>query len=46
LARRAGAGTFRWKPVTFKGNGLSVEFADSGWASIRGAIYPEPGSNP
>ena len=27
------------EPVTFKGNGLSPEFADASWDKIREAIY-------
>ena len=27
-------------PVTFKGNGLSRDFADASWDKIRDAIYP------
>jgi hypothetical protein len=40
LTRRGQAKGFRWKPVTFKGKGLSPEFADAGWEGIRDAIYP------
>jgi len=27
-------------PVTFKGKGLSREFADASWSQIQAAIYP------
>jgi hypothetical protein len=30
--------------VTFKGNGLTPEFADGGWEKIRDAIYEGRGS--
>ena len=30
----------RIKPVTFKGKGLSREFADASWDEIRDAIHP------
>lgn len=40
LTRRGQVKAFRWKPVTFKGEGLSPEFADADWERIRDAIYP------
>ncbi len=32
------------KPVTFKGKGLSPEFADRGWSEIREAAYEGHGT--
>ena len=30
---------WKWKPVTFKGGGLSDEFKNAGWDKIRDEIY-------
>jgi hypothetical protein len=41
LTHRRQGKAFRWKPVTFKGKGLSPEFANANWDGIRSAIYPD-----
>ena len=30
---------WKWKPVTFKGGGLTDEFKDASWGKIRDEIY-------
>ena len=30
---------WKWKPVTFKGGGLTDEFKNASWAKIRDGIY-------
>ena len=44
LNRREAKKPFRWKPVTFKGGGLTPEFANAGWEKIRDAIYEGRGA--
>ena len=39
--RRAG---FTLRPASFKGKGLSPEFADASWSDVRDAAYKEHGS--
>lgn len=33
-----------WKPITFKGKGLSPEFQNVGWEKFRDAIYEGRGA--
>ena len=40
LSQHGQSREFRCELVTFKGNGLSPEFADGNWEKIRDAIYP------
>ncbi len=35
---------WRWKPVTFKGDGLTDEFKDASWERIRHEIYKGHGA--
>ena len=44
LEKHAAAPVTRVKPVTFKGKGLSPEFKQAGWSSIRNAAYEGHGS--
>lgn len=38
--RHVGSGaSWKWKPVTFKGRGISGEFKQGGWEKIRDEIY-------
>jgi len=39
--RRAG---FRLRPATFRGKGLSAEFAGASWPAVRDAAYRERGA--
>ena len=34
----------KWKPVTFKGNGLTPEFQNASWEKIRDEIYKGHGA--
>jgi len=33
---------WKWKPVTFKGQGLTDKFKDANWDQIRDEIYRRP----
>jgi hypothetical protein len=41
--RRGRRARFRLRPASFRGQGLSPEFAEGGWAGVRDAIYRESG---
>jgi hypothetical protein len=43
-ARRTEAKKFKYKPVTFRGTGLTGEFKDAPWGKIRDAIYEGHGA--
>ena len=42
--RRGRRAAFTLRQASFKGKGLSAEFADASWADVREAIYKEHGS--
>jgi len=44
LRRKKNKSSFRLRVASFKGNGLTPEFADAGWDRIRDAIYEGHGS--
>ena len=35
---------WKWKPVTFKGGGLTAEFKNASWEKIRDEIYKGHGA--
>jgi hypothetical protein len=35
---------WKWKPVTFKGDGLTAEFKNASWENIRDEIYKGRGA--
>ncbi|HAB18333.1 MAG TPA: DUF2191 domain-containing protein [Verrucomicrobiota bacterium] len=37
--KQATPAKWKWKPVTFKGRGLTDEFKNAGWDKIRDEIY-------
>jgi hypothetical protein len=42
--KQAKSPRWKWKPVTFKGDGLSDEFKNASWEQIRDAIYKGRGA--
>ena len=36
---RASSKKWKWKPITFKGDGLTDEFQNASWDQIRDEIY-------
>jgi len=44
ITRRSEQKPHKFKPVTFKGKGISPEFAEESWGSIRNALYKGRGS--
>ncbi|HEY3763097.1 MAG TPA: DUF2191 domain-containing protein [Verrucomicrobiae bacterium] len=42
--KQTNAAKWKWKPVTFKGNGLTPEFQNASWEKIRDEIYKGRGA--
>ena len=40
-----GVRRWKWKPVTFRGDGLTDEFKNAGWDKIRDEIYRGRGAH-
>jgi hypothetical protein len=42
--KRAKSAKWKWKPVTFRGRGLTAEFKNASWDKIRDEIYKGHGA--
>lgn len=42
--KRAVCAKWKWKPVTFRGRGLTAEFKNASWDKIRDEIYKGHGA--